>query len=95
MGYFTYRSKLPGFTGVYTQLNITLLRSWTGNPALPVHPIGGIADTASAAQVRAFTRAARDGKSLGASMYDFATTTPGQWRELQAANALPLSAPSG
>ena len=70
MGYFTYRSKLPGYTGVYTQLNITLLRSWTGNPALPVHPIGGIADAASTAQVRAFTRAAKDGKSLGASMYD-------------------------
>ena len=27
MGYFTYRSKLPSFTGVYTQLNITLLRT--------------------------------------------------------------------
>jgi hypothetical protein len=95
MGYFTYRSKLPSFTGVYTQLNITLLRSWTGNPALPVHVIGGIADAASAAQVRAFTRAAQNGKSLGASMYDYATTTPVQWRELAAANDLPLSSTSG
>jgi hypothetical protein len=95
MGYFTYRSKLPSFTGVYTQLNITLLRSWTGNPALPVHVIGGIADAASAAQVRAFTRAAQNGKSLGASMYDYATTTPVQWRELTAANDLPLSSTSG
>ena len=95
MGYFTYRSKLASFTGVYTQLNITLLRTWSGNPALPVHPIGGIADAASTAQVRAFARAARNGKSLGASMYDFATTTAGQWRELQAANDLPLSSTSG
>jgi len=95
MGYFTYRSKLPSFTGVYTQLNITLLRSWTGNPALPVHVIGGIADAASAAQVNAFTRAAQNGKSLGASMYDYATTTPVQWRELTAANDLPLSSTSG
>jgi len=95
MGYFTYRTKLPSYTGVYTQLNITLLRSWTGNPALPVHPIGGIADAASASQVRAFARAARDGNSLGASMYDYATTTPVQWRELKAANALPLSSTSG
>jgi hypothetical protein len=95
MGYFTYRSKLPSFTGVYTQLNITLLRTWTGNPALPVHPIGGIADAASTAQVRAFARAARSGKSLGASMYDFATTSAGQWRELRVANDLPLSSPSG
>jgi hypothetical protein len=95
MGYFTYRTRLPSYTGVYTQLNITLLRSWTGNPALPVHPIGGIADAASAAQVRAFAQAARNGKSLGASMYDYATTTPAQWRELEAANALPLSSTSG
>lgn len=95
MGYFTYRSRLASFTGVYTQLNITLLRTWTGNPALPVHPIGGIADAASTAQVRAFARAARNGKSLGASMYDFATTSAGQWRELRVANDLPLSSTSG
>ena len=95
MGYFTYRSKLPSFTGVYTQRNIALLRTWTGNPALPVHPIGGIADAASTAQVRAFARAARDGKSVGASLYDFATTSARQWRELRVANDLPLSPTSG
>jgi len=95
MGYFTYRSKLASFTGVYTQLNITLLRTWTGNPALPVHPIGGIADAASTAQVRAFARAARNGKSVGASLYDYATTSAGQWRELRAAKDLPLSSTSG
>jgi len=95
MGYFTYRSKLASYTGIYTQLNITLLRTWTGDPGLAVHPIGGIADAASAAQVRAFTRAARNNKSLGASMYDYATTTPGQWRELQKVNDLPLSSSRG
>jgi len=95
MGYFTYRSKLPSFTGVYTQRHIALLRTWTGNPALPVHPIGGIADAASTAQVRAFARAARDGKSVGASLYDFATTSARQWRELRVANDLPLSPTSG
>jgi len=95
MGYFTYRSKLASFTGVYTQLNIDLLRTGTGNPALPVHPIGGIAGVASTAQVRAFARAARNGKSLGASLYDFAGTTLGQWRELQSANDLPQSPTGG
>ena len=95
MGYFTYRSKLASFSGVYTQLNIDLLRTGTGNPALPVHPIGGIAAVASTAQVRAFARAARNGKSLGASLYDFAGTTLGQWRELQSANDLPQSPTGG
>jgi hypothetical protein len=95
MGYFTYRSKLASFSGVYTQLNIDLLRTETGNPALPVHPIGGIAGVASTAQVRAFARAARNGETLGASLYDFAGTTLGQWRELQAANDLPQSPTGG
>ncbi len=40
MGYFTYRSHRPLFSGAYTRLNISLLREWTGNPALPVHAIG-------------------------------------------------------
>ena len=95
MGYFTYRSRLASFSAAYTQRNVALLRTGTGNPALPVHPIGGIAGDASVAQVRAFARAARSSNSLGASLYDFATTTPGQWRELQAANDLPLAPTAG
>src|SRR5262245_33169054 len=54
MGYFTYRSHRPSFSGTYTRRNIDLLREWTGDPALPVHAIGGIAHYASAAQVRTF-----------------------------------------
>ena len=95
MGYFTYRSKLASFSGVYTQLNIDLLRTGTGNAALPVHPIGGIAGVASTAQVRAFARAARNGNSLGASLYDYAGTTAGQWRALASTNDLPLSPTGG
>jgi len=95
MGYFTYRSRLASFSAAYTQRNVALLRTGTGNPALPVHPIGGIAGDASVAQVRAFARAARSSNSLGASLYDFATTTPAQWRELQAANDLPLAPTAG
>ena len=90
MGYFTYRSKNVGFSGAYTSNNISMLRTAAGNPALPVHPIGGIAENASVAQVRAFARAARAGNSIGASLYDFSTTSAGQWRALQAANDLPV-----
>ena len=95
MGYFTYRSKLASFTGVYTQLNITLLRTWTGNPALPVHPIGGIADAASTgagARVRARCTERQVARREHVRLRD---TTAGQWRELQAANDLPLSSTSG
>jgi hypothetical protein len=86
MGYFTYRSRRPRFSGAYTRLNITLLRQWTGNPALPVHAIGGLARDASSGQVSAFVKAAGAGRVIGSSLYDFADTSAKQWRELQAAN---------
>jgi hypothetical protein len=84
MGYFTYRSSQPAFSNTYTQRNVSLLRTATGNPELAVHPIGGIAGNASAAQVREFVRAADAGGSIGASLYDFAGTTAKQWAALAA-----------
>ena len=92
MGYFTYRSHLASFSGAYTQKNIALLRTETGDPGLAVHPIGGIAGNASSAQVRTFERAAQSGKAIGASLYDFSGTTPAQWRALQPAQNLPATA---
>jgi hypothetical protein len=89
MGYFTYRHHLPGGSASYTRANLSLLREWTGNPALPIHAIGGLARNASPAQVKAFVKAAQTGQAIGSSMYDFADTTAPQWRELRAANAVP------
>ncbi len=83
MSYFTYRTHVPAKSASYTRLNIELLREATGNPALPVHVIGGLARNASPAQVRQFVRAAHDRNALGLSLYDFADTTPAQWRELR------------
>ena len=88
MGYFTYRSHRARFSGTYTSLNISLLRQSTGDPALPVHAIGGLARDASPAQVREFVKAARTGDVIGSSLYDFADTTTRQWLELRAANDL-------
>jgi hypothetical protein len=88
MGYFTYRPHYPGGSAAYTLTNITLLREGTGDPALPVHPIGGIAGSATPSQVRGFERAARMGAAIGSSLYDFAGTTSRQWTQLQASNEL-------
>jgi hypothetical protein len=88
MGYFTYRSHRPRFSSSYTRMNIDLLREWTGDPALPVHAIGGLARDASPAQVRGFAKAARGGDAIGSSLYDFADTTPRQWLELSRWNAV-------
>jgi len=88
MGYFTYRHRLPAGSASYTSANLRLLREWTGNPALPIHAIGGLARSATAAQVRAFVKASQSGQAIGSSLYDFADTTAQQWRELRAVNDL-------
>jgi hypothetical protein len=87
MGYFTYRTKEPARSGSYTSRNLALLRQATGNPALPVHAIGGLARDASPAQVREFVKAAHAGQAVGSSLYDFADTTARQWLLLQASNS--------
>ena len=91
MGYFTYRPHYRGGSAAYTLSNIRSLRAGTGDPALPVHVIGGIADAVTPGQLRGFLQAARAGAAIGSSLYDFALTTPRQWRQLQASNDLPPS----
>jgi hypothetical protein len=88
MGYFTYRPHYAGGSSAYTLSNIRLLRAGTGDPALPVHAIGGIADAVTPNQLRGFLGAARTGAAIGSSLYDFALTTSRQWSQLQASNDL-------
>jgi hypothetical protein len=89
MGYFTYRPHYPGGSASYTLSNIRLLRAGTGDPALRVHAIGGIADAVTPSQLRGFLRATRTGGAIGSSLYDFALTTSRQWSQLQTSNDLP------
>jgi thiamine monophosphate synthase len=86
MGYFTYRTHDPARSASYTRRNLALLREATGNAALPVHVIGGLARDASPAQVREFVEAARAGQAVGSSLYDFADTSARQWLLLRASN---------
>lgn len=94
MGYFTYRTRTLRAAYDYTVRNAALIRRSTGNPSVPIHLIGGVADAASAAEVRGFVRAARVCGVTGGSLYDFGTTTAAHWsalatlrRPLQAASA--------
>jgi hypothetical protein len=82
MSYSTNRA--AGGAGVYsyTLANVRHLRRWTRDPNLPVHVIGGLAGGLSDLEARAAVQAAADSRSVGASFYNFASTTPGEWRAL-------------
>jgi hypothetical protein len=84
MGYFTYRFKTAAASLDYTQASVELLRERTGDEALAVHAIGGLARTATTAQVRAFARASLEAGATGGSLYDYADTKPAQWQALAA-----------
>ena len=84
MGYYTYHSTTP--SGAYwdTRRNIRLLREATGDPQVPIHLIGGAATYSSAAEGRAFARAANRKGVIGASMYDQMTMGPEDWSAVRA-----------
>ncbi len=67
----------------YVGENIDRIRAATGRPDLPIHVIGGIADGVTVEQVQGMLAAieARDGV-LGASLYDWATSSPQEWAAL-------------
>jgi hypothetical protein len=89
MGYFSYRPTDLGGAYGYTVRNVALIRRGTGDPNVPIHAIGGVADDVSAAQVNAFVRATRDCAVTGASMYDFTTTASGGWKYLRTVRSKP------
>ena len=90
MTYFTYRVAGAGAVRAYTKRNIATIRRLAG-PDTPVHPIGGLADKASAGEVAAFVGAANAASAIGASLYDFAGTQPSAWTQL---TGLPAPQPS-
>jgi hypothetical protein len=80
----------------YVGENIDRIRAAAGDPDLPLHVIGGIADGATVEQVDGMRQAieARDG-ILGASLYDWATSSPQQWAALRALRDRDPGASSG
>jgi hypothetical protein len=100
MGYFTYHVSGAGKVHDETALNIRMIREAAGDPSVPIHVIGGIADEAGAAEMRAFVQAVREHGVLGASLYNWSLTRDHDWAELERvptnprqAVALPLALP--
>jgi hypothetical protein len=77
MGYWTDRRADSGWrdAGAYTRENVERLRGDLGNADAAVHPIGGIADDATAADLAGFARVLPDVDAVGGSVYDWATLT--------------------
>ncbi|MEA2386093.1 MAG: hypothetical protein QOJ22_267 [Thermoleophilaceae bacterium] len=90
MGYYTYHATTARGAYVDTRRNIRILRRETGDPAVPIHLIGGGAGESNAAEGRAFARAANRYGVIGASMYDQMTMGPEDWRAVRAIRFRPV-----
>ncbi len=71
----------------FTKQNVLRTRAATG---LPVHPIGGVANSITNAEVAAYVQAAKDTSAYGGSLYDYTTQAahPSYWTPLAGLNAL-------
>jgi hypothetical protein len=74
-----------GFDATYGYVTraLRLLRAQTGNPEVPIHVAGGVADRLGPDELAGFVAAVSDdGAVIGVSLYDWATTSPAAWRAL-------------
>jgi hypothetical protein len=85
MSYSSYRGHGSAFVYRYTRDNVEFLRRATGDPALPVHVVGGLANRLDARAARAVVDATRDAAAIGASFYKFSLTGREDWRALASA----------
>jgi hypothetical protein len=79
MSYWTLRDGQLGDPERHVSDDIDRIRTSTGDPAVPIHVIGGIADAIATADVEGMVRAASSRDVLGGSLYDWATSAEGQW----------------
>ncbi len=79
----------------YTVESVRRMRDHLGEPDAAVHPVGGIGDAISEADVADFLRALTDTDAIGGSIYDYRTMSGGQWGVLRTYLAGALRAPPG
>ena len=94
MAYWSIRTGELREGGRYIGENIDRIRTLTGDPAIPIHPIGGIADGISLDDIEAMRTAITERGAIGGSLYDWATSTPDQWTALASLTELREPPPS-
>jgi hypothetical protein len=75
-----------GFDATYGYVTraLRLLRTDTGQPDVPIHVIGGVANGLGPEELAGFAAAiADDGNTIGVSLYDWLTTRPAEWAVLR------------
>ena len=85
MSYSSFRGGDAETTYRWNHGNVVRLRELAGDPDLPVHLAGGLADDLP--ELAAFVAAAADAGVIGAGLYDLATTPAPAWAELRALRA--------
>ncbi|HEX7167803.1 MAG TPA: hypothetical protein VF230_12550 [Acidimicrobiales bacterium] len=85
MGYWTNRTQSSGYRDAYryTDENIRRMRNNLGQPDAVVHPVGGIGDKTTDADIDGYLRAVAEHRGIGGSLYDWRTTHPSAWDRLR------------
>ena len=94
MAYHTFR--ISGYDRVvkYVRRNTQIIRKQTGDAAVPIHMIGGLASDIPRIETRAFVDAVMDHRVMGASLYDGPITQPDQWGQLRRITRRTRTAPA-
>ena len=83
MDYATYHvSTVPGVVR-YQRTSLRILKNRLPDPDLPIHAIGGLGPDSGKWMTFAFVKTALQEGVIGASLYDFPTTSAGAWWALE------------
>jgi hypothetical protein len=88
MAYFSYRAHGGTAVSRYVQTSVRIIRQESGNPDVPIHVIGGLADAADQPETAAFAQTVASCGVLGLSLYDLDGTKRQAWSLLGRAAAV-------
>jgi hypothetical protein len=88
MAYWTLRRGDLRQAEGYIRDTVQRIRAASGRPDLPVHVIGGLAEGTTSQDLAGMREAVRSLHAIGGSLYDWNSSTPTQWRDLQPLTAL-------
>ena len=91
MAYFTHYTDTRGGVYAYVRGVIRTIRARTGDPEVPIHVIGGIADHVDGPGLTGFTQAVAACSVAGVSLYAYLETSAEEWSLLR---RIPLARPA-